>query len=163
MEFLRLFLRRHFAGKPVLGSRNVGCFLRLVFHAADFSSSREIKTPAWETASRDGLCPRHRRTGYFLPGGGGAVNRLPKKFFHVASNFYKTVEQKRGPMQKHRPYWLMKMARYSFSGSIPAKFKHKLRRHKQPFGKTATTVVLCIGQIEASTSPPPPPRHTLGV
>ena len=60
-------------------------------------------------------------------------------------------------MQKHRPYWLMKMARYSFSGSIPAKFKHKLRRHKQPFGKTATTVVLCIGQIEASTSPPPLP------
>ena len=43
MDFLRLFLRRHFAGKPVLGSRNVGCFLRLVFHAADFSLSREIK------------------------------------------------------------------------------------------------------------------------
>ena len=101
---------------------------------------------------------QHRRTGYFLPG--GAVNRLPKKFFHVASNFYETAEQKRGPMQKHRPYWLMKMTRYSFSGSIPAKFKHKPRRHKQPFGKTATTVVLCIGQIEASTSPPP--RHTLG-
>ena len=27
MEFLRLFLRRHFAGKPVVASRNVGCFL----------------------------------------------------------------------------------------------------------------------------------------
>ena len=37
----------------------------------------------------------------------------------------------------------MKMARYSFSGSIqPAKFEHKLRRHKQTFGKIATTVVL---------------------
>ena len=29
MEFLRLFLRRHFAGKPVVASRNVGCFVRL--------------------------------------------------------------------------------------------------------------------------------------
>ena len=28
MEFLRLFLRRHFE-KPVVVSRNVGCFLRL--------------------------------------------------------------------------------------------------------------------------------------
>ena len=29
MEFLRSFLRRHFTGKPVLVSRNVGCFLRV--------------------------------------------------------------------------------------------------------------------------------------
>ena len=36
----------------------------------------------------------------------------------------------------------IKVARYSFSGSIPAKFEHKLRRQKQSFGKTATTVVL---------------------
>ena len=36
----------------------------------------------------------------------------------------------------------MKMARHTFSGSIPAKFEHKLRRHKQTFGKIATTVVL---------------------
>ena len=34
------------------------------------------------------------------------------------------------------------MARYSFSGPIPPKFEHKLRRHKQSFGKIATTVVL---------------------
>ena len=33
-------------------------------------------------------------------------------------------------------------ARYSFSRSIPPKFGHKLRRHKQRFGKIATTVVL---------------------
>ena len=26
MEFLRLLPRRHFAGKPVVGSRDVGCF-----------------------------------------------------------------------------------------------------------------------------------------
>ena len=30
MEFLRLFLRRRFAGKSVVASRNVSCFLRLV-------------------------------------------------------------------------------------------------------------------------------------
>ena len=34
------------------------------------------------------------------------------------------------------------MARYSFSGSIPPKFEHKLRRQKQSIGKIATTVVL---------------------
>ena len=45
-------------------------------------------------------------------------------------------------MQQHRPYWHMKVARYSFSGSIPAKFEHKLRCQKQSFGKIATTVVL---------------------
>ena len=35
-----------------------------------------------------------------------------------------------------------KVARYSFSGPIPPKFEHKLRRHKQSFGKIASTVVL---------------------
>ena len=28
MEFLRSFLRRHFVGKLVVASQNVGCFLR---------------------------------------------------------------------------------------------------------------------------------------
>ena len=37
---------------------------------------------------------------------------------------------------------LLKVARYSFSGSIPPKFERKLRRHKQRFGKINTTVVL---------------------
>jgi len=36
----------------------------------------------------------------------------------------------------------LKVARYSFSGSIPPKFEHKLRRHRQSFRKIATTVVL---------------------
>ena len=35
----------------------------------------------------------------------------------------------------------VKVARYSFSRSIPPKFEHKLRRHKQRFGKIDTTVV----------------------
>ena len=30
MEFLRSFLTRHLAGKPVVASPNVGCLLRLV-------------------------------------------------------------------------------------------------------------------------------------
>ena len=30
MEFLRSFIRRHFAGKPVVVSQNDGCFLRLL-------------------------------------------------------------------------------------------------------------------------------------
>ena len=82
----------------------------------------------------------HRRTGRFLPGGGSKP--FAQKKFASCSNFYKTVEQKRGPMQQHRPYWHMKMARYSFLGSIPAKFEHKLLGHKQTFGKIATTAVL---------------------
>ena len=36
----------------------------------------------------------------------------------------------------------IKVARYSFSGPIPFKFEHKIRRHKQSFRKIATTVVL---------------------
>ena len=37
---------------------------------------------------------------------------------------------------------IISVARCSFLGSIPPKFEHKLRRHKQMFGKMATTVVL---------------------
>ena len=38
--------------------------------------------------------------------------------------------------------WPIKVARYSFSRSIPPKFERKLRRHKQGFVKIDTTVVL---------------------
>ena len=40
------------------------------------------------------------------------------------------------------PYVIIKVARYSFSGPVPPKFEHKLRRHKQSFGKIANTIVL---------------------
>ena len=71
----------------------------------------------------------HRHTGNFLPR--GAVNHLPKKFLQVAQIFTKQSKRNEGhTMQQHRPYWHMKVAWYSFSGSIPAKFEHKLRRHK---------------------------------
>ena len=79
------------------------------------------------------------RAIFFARGGG---KPFAQNIFASCPNFYKTVEQKRGPMQQHRPYWHMKMAPYSFSGSIPAKFEHKLRRHKQTFGKITPTVVL---------------------
>ena len=36
---------------------------------------------------------------------------------------------------------VLKVARYSFSGSIPPKCEHKINHHKQRFGKIATTVV----------------------
>ena len=32
MKFLRSFLRCHFTGKPLVTSRNIGCFLRLLPH-----------------------------------------------------------------------------------------------------------------------------------
>ena len=51
-------------------------------------------------------------------------------------------------MQQHRPYWHIKVARYSFSGSIPTKFEHKLRRHKRTFGNIPTTVVLLLDKDE---------------
>ena len=55
-------------------------------------------------------------------------------------------------MQQHRPYRHVKMAPYSFSEAIPAKFEHKLvRRHKQTFGKIATTVVLDKGWFSLAT------------
>ena len=38
--------------------------------------------------------------------------------------------------------FVLKVARYSFSRSIPPKFERKLRRHKHRFGKIDTTVVL---------------------
>ena len=37
---------------------------------------------------------------------------------------------------------MLMMARYSFSGSIPRKVDHKLRRQKQRFEKIAATIVL---------------------
>ena len=37
---------------------------------------------------------------------------------------------------------VVRVARYSFSGPMPPKFEHKLRLHKESFGKIAITVVL---------------------
>ena len=53
----------------------------------------------------------------------------------VAVISYYTVNNKKRSVS-------FKVARYSFSRSIPPKFERKLRRHKQRFGKIDTTVVL---------------------
>ena len=42
MEFLRSFLRRHFAGKPLRASRNVVCFLRLVLIKVDCNIVQKV-------------------------------------------------------------------------------------------------------------------------
>ena len=39
------------------------------------------------------------------------------------------------------------VVRYRVSGSIPSKFEHNLRRHKQRFGKIVTTVLLDKDEI----------------
>ena len=44
MEFLRSSLGRHFAGKPLLASRNVGCFLRLLYA---WSFGNRLKPEYW--------------------------------------------------------------------------------------------------------------------
>ena len=42
-EFLRSFLRRHFAGKPVVALRNVGLFLRLLFNRCRYRRLCRLK------------------------------------------------------------------------------------------------------------------------
>ena len=52
-------------------------------------------------------------------------------------------------MQKRRPYWHMKVARYcnSFSGAIPPNFEHNyVAMHRQTYGKIATIVLLDIDE-----------------
>ena len=62
-----------------------------------------------------------------------AEGSIPKSFTTIIENKH------RAKIKKRR--WL-KLARYSFSRSIPPKFERKLRRHKQRFGKIDATVVL---------------------
>ena len=60
------------------------------------------------------------------------------------SGYYSCTELNYLPFQSsdNSHMTFIKVARYSFSGSIPPKFEHKLRHQKQSFGKIATTVVL---------------------
>ena len=53
--------------------------------------------------------------------------------FKSASTFPRDPEKRWPPL---------KVARYSFSKSIPPKFERKLRRHKQRFGKIDSTDIL---------------------
>ena len=58
---------------------------------------------------------RHRRTGNFLPGGGGggAVNHLPEKFSQVAQTFTKKSKRNEGHKRCSNIGLLMK-GKYSY-------------------------------------------------
>ena len=75
-----------------------------------------------------------------------AQHQIPMNHARIYSAWLPSVIQSilLSPFQQHYHISerLVKLGRYSFSGSIPPKFEHKLRRHKQSFGKIATTVVL---------------------
>ena len=47
MEFLRSFLRRHLAGKPVVASPNVSCFLRLGFVQYFSNANKFVRISEW--------------------------------------------------------------------------------------------------------------------
>jgi len=47
MQFLCLFLTRHFAGKPVVVSGNVSCFLRLRKYVRGFVSKETVVLCWW--------------------------------------------------------------------------------------------------------------------
>ena len=58
-------------------------------------------------------------------GVGGAVNHSPKKFLQIAQIFKKQSKRNEGhTMQQHRPYWHMKVPRYSLSIDYVAINKH---------------------------------------
>ena len=61
----------------------------------------------------------HRHTENFLPGGGGR-KPFAQKILASDPNFLQKSRKETGAiLQQHRPHWRMKVARYSFSGSIP--------------------------------------------
>ena len=55
MEVLRLSLRRHFAGKPAVASRNVGCFLKALDGFVTFILERVLVYQVHVTVV-DSLC-----------------------------------------------------------------------------------------------------------
>ena len=71
----------------------------------------------------------------FGRGGGEAVTHSPKKFLQIAQIFKKQSKRNEGhTLQQHRPYWHMKVPRYSLSIDYVA-----INKHLQ---KIATIVVL---------------------
>ena len=46
--------------------------------------------------------------------------------------------------------YIIKVARYSFSGSTPSKFENKLRHHKQRFGKMRLVMIRVAMTLELS-------------
>ena len=79
----------------------------------------------------------HRRAGTFLP----AVNRLPKKVSQVAQILTKESKRNEGHIATTEAVLAYEGGSIQFS-RVNAESEHKLRPHKQTFGKIATTVVL---------------------
>ena len=75
-------------------------------------------------------------------GQGGAVNHLPKNFLQVAQIFTNRLNRHEGRCNNIGRTRIWKWLDTVFQGQYLPKFEHKLRRHKQTFGKIATTVVL---------------------
>ena len=71
MEFLRSFLRLHFAGKPAVASRNVGSSLRLKFLLLKFRISLVFWATELDTSLSSSICQpasvcRYRARGLSL-------------------------------------------------------------------------------------------------
>ena len=82
MEFLPSVLRRHFAGKPVLSSRNVACFLWLLLDLATgylpipaLPSLRPVKSLKNETIKVKKSVKKQGQTASYLHG--SRMRRLP--------------------------------------------------------------------------------------
>ena len=61
MEFLRSFLRRPFAGKPVVASGNIGCFVRLVKARKNNSAWTGVIFPLLPQRSTSASCSPEKR------------------------------------------------------------------------------------------------------
>ena len=78
--------------------------------------------------------------GNFLPG--GTVNHLPKKISQVAQIFTKESEREEGRITTTYAVLAYEDGLIQLVFRVNTKFEYKLCRHKQAFGKIATTVVL---------------------
>ena len=74
----------------------------------------------------------HRRRGNFLPG--GAVNHLPKKISQVAQIFTKKSKRNEGHIAITQAVLAYEGGSIQFF-RVNTKSEHKLRHHKQTFGK----------------------------
>ena len=96
----------------------------------------------------------------FVPGSLAAISLLVLLLFHSSKTICKEngeicyYDTSRVIIFKKQTYYYVsviwaesegdfnKVAPYRFSGQIPSKFEHRLRRHKQRFGKIVTIIVL---------------------
>ena len=90
----------------------------------------------------------HRRTGIFLPG--GAVNHFPKKISQVAQIFTKESKRNEGHIATTQAVLAYEGGSIQFF-RVNTKSEHKLRLHKQTFGKIATSVTYIHIYIHTST------------